>query len=502
MAIRGVAIAAAALAVGSAPLAWLVSIGHQPDPGVAVASDPARVAWVLPGGPAWNDGVRVGQVVRSVEHGDGDSEWRLVVTASDGVDYASSAASHEAALRATAPFAAGAGLLAMIAVIAARRRLWLQCGSVAVVGVAAASWPALMSAQPVVSEAAALAGVAVPMAWLVTPSHRARLRTMAAMGLIALTVAWLLGRLWLPPLFDPAEALRITAVGVLAALSLAQVFAWRALFRPSVTLDTSRAGDVAGMVAVATGVVGVALLAELPLWLAGAAAAAVALAFPPARRRSAQLLDRVLLSDQREQARMSAVEEERLRLASEIHDVPLQEISGVIRSLERVAGTLPETEALRGVAEHLRDITGELHPPVLADLGLGPALQAAAEDAHRLGPPAVNCGINDDAGVLHDQRPPRSVELAIFRIVVEALTNARLHAHAETITVTGRVSSGSIELAVRDDGIGLDRGAIRSAQQSGHLGITSMAQRADAIGAQLLIGGESPGTVVSVRWDR
>jgi signal transduction histidine kinase len=303
-----------------------------------------------------------------------------------------------------------------------------------------------------------------------------------------------------PELFELADAARLGLLWLCVAALALKILPWRGWATVKPVIDTSRHADIAGMAAAAASVMVVGALVNLPLWVAGAGAIGVALVYAPVRQWTGRALDRLLVSDQREQARIAAVEDERFRLASEIHDVPLQEISGVIRRLERIDGAESEADLLRDVAEHLRDITGELHPPVLADLGLVPALRAATEEADRLGPPSVVCQLDEDTGLLADQRLPRTVELAVYRIVQEAIAHARLHAGASSVLVSGRVSPRWLEVAVRDDGAGLDQSALRAAQRLGHLGVTSMLQRAEAIGAELRIEPASPGTTVTLEW--
>ena len=115
-------------------------------------------------------------------------------------------------------------------------------------------------------------------------------------------------------------------------------------------------------------------------------------AFPGTRHRLAPSIERLLLGDVREQAAAEASEAERARLARDLHDVPLQELAAVIRRLEILPGAEAESEDLRALAGHLRNVATELRPPVLDDLGLPAALDFLAEEA-------------DDAG---DCRSPRT----------------------------------------------------------------------------------------------
>lgn len=219
------------------------------------------------------------------------------------------------------------------------------------------------------------------------------------------------------------------------------------------------------------------------------------------RRQVADGLDRVLLAELREREAIRATEEERARVSREIHDDPLQEIAGVIRGLE---STDPDpaaaTASLRDVAARLRSVATELHPPVLDDLGLAPAIEGSARQATG---PTVDVEITNHAGYGQGQRPPPDIELAAFRIVQEAITNASRHADASHIRVSGEVARDTIEIAVADDGRGLDDDDVEAAQRAGHMGIASMRGRAAATGGELLIRRtDGGGTVVAYRWQR
>jgi signal transduction histidine kinase len=219
-----------------------------------------------------------------------------------------------------------------------------------------------------------------------------------------------------------------------------------------------------------------------------------------ARSRQAirKSVDRLLLTELRERAAIQATEAERARMAREIHDDPLQAIAGVIQKL---ADPVPDTESardsLRDVAARLRGVATELHPPILDDLGLVPALEALARGASEQLP--IEVRIADETG--YADRPPGEVELASYRIVQEAVSNAIKHANASCIAVEGRVSATAVALTVSDDGIGFSAADADEALLQGHLGVSSMRQRAAAIGARVALGkAAAGGTAVTMRW--
>jgi two-component system sensor histidine kinase DegS len=220
---------------------------------------------------------------------------------------------------------------------------------------------------------------------------------------------------------------------------------------------------------------------------------------PGARRRFARPIEEALLGDVREAAAAEAAEQERARLARELHDVPLQELAAVIRRLEIVPGAEAESEDLRALAGHLRNVATELRPPVLDDLGLPAAIDYLAEETTSEAMPVI-VQLVDDTGLGADRRPPAEVEIAMFRIASEAVGNAVRHSGGSEVHVRAGVAPDRVELVVTDDGAGLDRQAAREATKRKRLGIASMRRRAQAIDAELSIDGSSRGTEVRVVW--
>jgi two-component system sensor histidine kinase UhpB len=210
------------------------------------------------------------------------------------------------------------------------------------------------------------------------------------------------------------------------------------------------------------------------------------------------LLDR-LDEEQRRSARRALVaqEDERLRIAREMHDQIGQSLTALTIQAERGAETegpidpalldrIAQT-ALQSL-EDVRRIGRELRPEALDDLGLGNALIALCR---RLGTPT---GVR----VTHTLEPglPElgpDVDLVVYRIAQEAITNALRHAGATTIDVRLERAAGGVELTVADDGRGLP-----AALPDDTAGISGMHERAALVGASLHIGGDD-GTVVRLR---
>jgi signal transduction histidine kinase len=235
-----------------------------------------------------------------------------------------------------------------------------------------------------------------------------------------------------------------------------------------------------------------------PARLVVALAVAALLAIPTVRRRL-RPLENALLADVRAQAAAEATEQERARLARELHDVPLQELFGVIRRLEVKPGTEAESDDLRALASHLRNIAIELRPPVLDDLGLPAALEYLAQGATSPERPVL-VAITDETGLARGQRPPDEVETAMFRIAMEAVANAVAHSGATQIQLRAQVDPRCVRLSVSDNGTGLDPTAARDALRLKHMGLSSMRRRADAIDADFSINATPAGTTVEALW--
>ena len=208
-----------------------------------------------------------------------------------------------------------------------------------------------------------------------------------------------------------------------------------------------------------------------------------------------------------------AQEEERRRVARELHDEAGQALTAVIIGLERGLASMPEVYAAdlpiqpRQLISNLRDLAAqtldevrklalELRPSVLDDLGLVAALRQyvrATEERSGLAAQLTVVGWDDNA----DTRLPAEVETALFRITQEALTNAIRHAQAQSVQVRLRRMPERVTLEVRDDGVGL--GAAASPSEGEHLGMFGMRERARLLGAEFVATPVSPrGTLVQV----
>jgi signal transduction histidine kinase/ligand-binding sensor domain-containing protein len=171
---------------------------------------------------------------------------------------------------------------------------------------------------------------------------------------------------------------------------------------------------------------------------------------------------------------MKAQEQERIRIAGELHDGVMQQMLAVTMMLgtakRRIANeseakaTIDKVqEKLIQVGTDIRQLSHDLHPPVLQEQGLPDAVRAYCEEFSASSGILVACDADDGARDLS-----RGAALALFRIVQEALGNAAKHAQAKRITVRLTRSAELVSLAVSDDGVGFDPGGLGT---SGGLGL-------------------------------
>ena len=190
---------------------------------------------------------------------------------------------------------------------------------------------------------------------------------------------------------------------------------------------------------------------------------------------------------------VAATEAERARVAADIHDDALQELTLLVRRLD-AAGDAEGADLARGVSDRLRAICGDLRLPILDDLGVGPALDWLVLRIERLAGGEVRLERADGA------RPPADVELAFFRVAQEALANAVKHGRPP-ISVRYRSSDGAASLSIDDSGTGIPPDAGERAERDGHFGLLNMAQRAEGVGAILDVRRwPKGGTHIGLEW--
>jgi signal transduction histidine kinase len=203
-----------------------------------------------------------------------------------------------------------------------------------------------------------------------------------------------------------------------------------------------------------------------------------------------------------EQSRELSVLDERNRLARELHDATTQTLFSLRLAME-TAASLVATDPARAAAEldtardlvdatfaELRALVFELRPPALDSDGLVTTLRKHLDVAGRAH------GLRVALHTTGEERLSPAVERELFRIVQEAVTNVLRHARATTLEVELAFEPGSVVVTVRDDGVGFDPDA-RSIR-SRRLGLTSMRERARALGGSLTLQ-SAPGAGTTVR---
>jgi signal transduction histidine kinase len=478
----------------SAALAGITNAGVEADP------TGSEIVAVSPAGFAWRDGIRPGQHIVAVAPSDAAGGWSIE-TELDGQQFHSNEGPTDQALRESLPLALMGLALGSFAILFLRtHRHWALPAACA--GLFISSIPLLLYGNPDLSAASMAAAMVVPSLWV---SGRGPwpnpIRIIAAVGAIGFILVWYWSRSAGSATYDSLEQIR----GLLAIVALGAVVAARTLAavgRGEIELVTRpRLVDAAA----AASLTGLALVlvyfwAVSPVVIAGVLLIGIVV-LPPLRRLAWRRLEEILMADRLQEVASDALEQERARIARELHDAPLQRIQAVIRRLELLPEATNEIHDLQEAAAQLRAVATDLRPPVLDDLGLSAALEFLSEEVHD---PAisVSAAINDAGLAVFGRRPPPDVELAMFRIAQEAVGNAMQHAQATTVAIVAHVTPTEVDLTISDDGMGVSPDAAAVAGSRGHLGLASMRRRAQAIGAEFSIDGSSRGTVVHVAWQQ
>jgi two-component system, NarL family, sensor histidine kinase UhpB len=196
------------------------------------------------------------------------------------------------------------------------------------------------------------------------------------------------------------------------------------------------------------------------------------------------MLDR-LERERRDSARraLDAQEDERRRVARELHDEIGQTLTGVVLQLETLQGRAPEElraelrsleASTRAGIEEVRDLVRRLRPEALDDFGLRSALVSLGSELAERSGLRVSPRVDGDLPTLSPED-----ELVVYRVAQESLVNVIRHARATRADVSLRRENGAVVLRVRDDGRGIDADGLRSGT-----GVRGMRERA------LLVGGD------------
>lgn len=182
------------------------------------------------------------------------------------------------------------------------------------------------------------------------------------------------------------------------------------------------------------------------------------------------------------------LEAELKRIAHAIHDEAGQLLASVHIAIADIADDLPphargrlgEVERLlKQIEIELRNLSHELRPTVLDNLGLVPALEFLAEKVSK------RTGLEISVASETTQRLPAPVETALYRIVQEALNNAAKHAHANSVEIELTCTASNVACSVRDDGKGFNAAGEEPGVQG--LGLIGIRERLNALGGSLRV---------------
>jgi signal transduction histidine kinase len=194
------------------------------------------------------------------------------------------------------------------------------------------------------------------------------------------------------------------------------------------------------------------------------------------------------------------LEVEAKRIAHALHDEAGQLLVAVHLALADLDRDLPAPlhDQVGGVRvlldqidEQLRRLSHELRPTILDDLGLAPAIEFLAEGVSK----RTNQAISIHASL--KDRLPSAVEIALYRIVQEALTNAAKHSKARNVHIRVDRCGGHVRCSIRDDGTGFDLPAVLGRRGDTGLGLLGMQERLNSMGGTLHIE-SSPGQGTSL----
>lgn len=198
---------------------------------------------------------------------------------------------------------------------------------------------------------------------------------------------------------------------------------------------------------------------------------------------------------------ISAQEEERKRIARELHDGVGQALTSILVHIKTLAQNQdPATQArmaeLRQLVDEtlvdVRMLSRELRPSALDDLGLAAALERYVAEFRVRYP-----HLETDLHCILPNRLPPNVETSLYRVIQEAMTNAARHSHATSLSVVVRERAGTVSAIIEDNGTGFDVESTRRAGSS--VGLHSMNERSELLNGSLEIESSSEGTTIYVQ---
>jgi signal transduction histidine kinase len=200
---------------------------------------------------------------------------------------------------------------------------------------------------------------------------------------------------------------------------------------------------------------------------------------------------------------MNAAEQERIQIAAELHDGPIQRLSVLSYDLERakqrvltnpaaVARLELAQASLSSEVQGLRELMTSLRPPTLDEVGL----EAALRD--QVGAFTRHSGIECSVRLALEGRLASELETIVYRVTQEALLNVTRHANAKRLWLELEGIGDRVQLCIRDDGVGFDPMAGADLVRKGHFGLVAMRERVELAGGRFQLE-SSPGAGAVVR---
>lgn len=195
---------------------------------------------------------------------------------------------------------------------------------------------------------------------------------------------------------------------------------------------------------------------------------------------------------------INAQEDERKRIARELHDEVGQALTSILVHIKVLAQSQdPDTQALmdelsrliNSTLTEIRLMSRELRPSALDDLGLAAALERYEEEFKIRYPDLaidIHCALS--------QRLTTNVETSLYRIIQEAMTNTARHSHATTLSVVVSERAGAVQAVIEDNGVGFDVESVRRGGSG--VGLHSMTERSELLNGKLDIESSEQGTTI------
>ncbi len=291
----------------------------------------------------------------------------------------------------------------------------------------------------------------------------------------------------------------VEMIALLAYFAAAGAWAVRSILAARAFVDRrgrwtlALAAAAAGVAAINDGLLSRGAVSTIQLADYGCAVVAIAVSYVHVRRSALYLSDlerRGRLRGALLERVIDAQEQERRRIARDLHDATAQSLTSIsvrLSTLEqdpRADGVRSSVSELRDLAKatlhEVREIAAGLHPSVLDDLGFDAAIHNYAEHFSRTHDVEVDIHMN---GVQAFGRMPHAIELVLYRIAQEALSNVAKHAAATTVSILVDRNPDSVRMILEDDGRGFDIDAAElAAADRQSIGLHSVRERAALVG--------------------